>query len=85
MLSKDPNLAHHGLAHMWIFFLALLKLLYRHYAPRLPLLRLEHLAVGALADHLQNPVLVHTQRKLYLLHGAIKANQSLLRANKGTS
>ena len=71
VLAKDPYFAHHCLAHVWIFFLALLELFNCHDAPRFPLLRLEHLAIGALADHLQNPVLVHTQPKLYLLHGAI--------------
>ena len=66
LLFEDSDFAHHCLSHMRVLFLALLELLDGHDTPRFPLLRLEHLAVGALADHLQNPVLLHTAEIIFI-------------------
>ena len=59
ILAQDTNFSHHRLSDMGILILFLLKLFDGHYTASLFFLRFKDFTVGALANDLEYPVLVH--------------------------
>ena len=78
LLTQNPDLAHHSLAHVRVLLLPLFKLFNGNDTACLLLLRLEDLAVGAFTNHLQDAEPIHLLQLLFcLLFLSVLANLPL--------